>query len=170
MLVTLVACDNNGSNVNYNDENNNTQINQQVNQGNEDINNAKDDSNNNLNNSNINNIEQSLHSFPQSNTNIALTVMPSTSNENDFVYTTTYTTNTTTLNNKFNISFTWNKTKHICIQLRSLCFAFYKLPKNKLNKPYMITPCGHIFHTECLEKWFNCKRECPNCRTEMQDY
>ena len=130
----------------------------------------KDDSNNNLNNSNISNVEQSLHSFPQSNTNIALTIMPSTSNENDFVYTTTYTTNTTTLNNKFNISFTWNKTKHICIQLRSLCFTFYKLPKNKLNKPYMITPCGHIFHTECLEKWFNCKRECPNCRTEMKDY
>lgn len=51
MLVTLVACNNNSSNVNYNDENNNTQINQQVNQGNEDINNAKDDSNTNVNDS-----------------------------------------------------------------------------------------------------------------------
>lgn len=55
-------------------------------------------------------------------------------------------------------------------QLFGMCFMFYKVPKNKEKKPYMVTPCGHIFHTECLEGWFECKRECPNCRKEMTDY
>ena len=31
----------------------------------------------------------------------------------------------------------------------------------------MLTPCHHVFHTECLEIWFNNKKECPNCRTPM---
>jgi len=39
---------------------------------------------------------------------------------------------------------------------------------NKVNnKEYMITPCHHIFHTECLKHWMNIKMECPVCRTEL---
>ncbi|OZJ06988.1 hypothetical protein BZG36_00195 [Bifiguratus adelaidae] len=29
---------------------------------------------------------------------------------------------------------------------------------------YMVTPCCHIFHTECLERWMRVKLECPICR------
>jgi hypothetical protein len=29
---------------------------------------------------------------------------------------------------------------------------------------YMISPCNHLFHTECLEQWMQVKMECPTCR------
>ncbi|CAO0795418.1 unnamed protein product [Mucor circinelloides] len=32
---------------------------------------------------------------------------------------------------------------------------------------YMITPCHHMFHTECLEKWMRIKLECPVCRAYL---
>ena len=35
------------------------------------------------------------------------------------------------------------------------------------KKPYMITPCDHIFHTECLEQWLKFKNECPYCKREI---
>jgi len=31
-----------------------------------------------------------------------------------------------------------------------------------------ITKCGHVFHYECLKKVFDQKKECPNCRTNLQ--
>lgn len=37
---------------------------------------------------------------------------------------------------------------------------------HKVNKnDYMVTPCSHIFHTECLENWMNYKLQCPVCRS-----
>ncbi|ORX62922.1 hypothetical protein DM01DRAFT_1297822 [Hesseltinella vesiculosa] len=32
---------------------------------------------------------------------------------------------------------------------------------------YMMTPCHHLFHTECLEKWMKIKLECPVCRSYL---
>ena len=32
------------------------------------------------------------------------------------------------------------------------------------NKAYMITPCDHVFHSVCLEKWMRQKNECPYCK------
>lgn len=32
---------------------------------------------------------------------------------------------------------------------------------------YMITPCSHIFHTECLENWMSYKLQCPVCRAPL---
>ena len=49
-------------------------------------------------------------------------------------------------------------------------FSFYKLPVNREGKLYMLTPCKHVFHTACLEEWFDQKRECPNCRESMEKY
>ena len=34
-------------------------------------------------------------------------------------------------------------------------------------KPYMRTPCGHLFHTKCLETWLEVKNECPYCRQRI---
>ena len=33
-----------------------------------------------------------------------------------------------------------------------------------VKKKYMITPCDHVFHTLCLEKWMKQKNECPYCK------
>ncbi|ODV62285.1 ubiquitin-protein ligase TUL1 ASCRUDRAFT_74705 [Ascoidea rubescens DSM 1968] len=39
---------------------------------------------------------------------------------------------------------------------------------NELNaKKYMVTPCRHIFHTECLEGWMKYKLQCPVCRSSL---
>jgi len=35
------------------------------------------------------------------------------------------------------------------------------------NKGYMLAPCDHIFHRECLEQWMDVKMECPICRTNL---
>ncbi|KAI5968537.1 hypothetical protein CANMA_002282 [Candida margitis] len=35
------------------------------------------------------------------------------------------------------------------------------------QKEYMITPCHHIFHADCLESWMKYKLQCPVCRTSL---
>ena len=59
--------------------------------------------------------------------------------------------------------------KYKCIEKyfgnKSILFNFHEYSKNIFNKPFMITPCNHVFHSECLEEWFKMKKECPNCRT-----
>jgi hypothetical protein len=31
----------------------------------------------------------------------------------------------------------------------------------------MVTPCDHVFHTSCLERWMDIKMECPTCRRQL---
>ena len=35
------------------------------------------------------------------------------------------------------------------------------------RKSLMRTPCVHLFHNVCLEKWLDMKSECPYCRREL---
>lgn len=35
------------------------------------------------------------------------------------------------------------------------------------RRDYMITPCRHIFHTQCLEGWMKYKLQCPICRESL---
>lgn len=35
------------------------------------------------------------------------------------------------------------------------------------SPPYMVTPCNHLFHPECLQQWMNVKLECPVCRRSI---
>ncbi|KAK6464903.1 hypothetical protein DFJ63DRAFT_284460 [Scheffersomyces coipomensis] len=37
----------------------------------------------------------------------------------------------------------------------------------KMKKDYMITPCYHIFHSDCLENWMKYKLQCPVCRESL---
>ena len=58
--------------------------------------------------------------------------------------------------------------KEICEMLFLKGFyKFFRIDKNPHNKKYMRTPCNHVFHTICLEKWFLRKKECPNCRNDL---
>ena len=44
---------------------------------------------------------------------------------------------------------------------------FHERSWNISNKPIMITPCQHIFHSNCLEEWLQMKKECPSCRRDL---
>ncbi|KAH9904758.1 hypothetical protein F4778DRAFT_44624 [Xylariomycetidae sp. FL2044] len=35
------------------------------------------------------------------------------------------------------------------------------------RRMYMVTPCRHIFHSECLEGWMRFRLQCPICREEL---
>lgn len=41
-----------------------------------------------------------------------------------------------------------------------------------MTNPFIITKCGHTFQKECLIDWFNKKKTCPLCLTEvkMEDF
>ena len=98
------------------------------------------------------------------NEDVVVSVMMSTTNEDDFEC------NNRRGHKKKKKRIKWKQTMFICTNIYGILFTFYKVNKNKNNKPFMITPCGHVVHTKCLEEWFYCKKECPNCRKEMSDY
>ncbi len=49
------------------------------------------------------------------------------------------------------------------LQAKKVQFYTY-LKSLSSTKPYMITPCNHVFHSKCLELWIDKKLECPFCR------
>ena len=51
--------------------------------------------------------------------------------------------------------------------IEKLATMIQKWNKKKNNKPYMKTPCGHVFHRRCLETWLEIKNECPYCRQRI---
>ena len=85
-------------------------------------------------------------------------------------------TNENNNNNKINIikinkirkkpKFKFNKTK---FKNSIIIFfePFYKF--RKLNRPYICTPCNHVFHRHCFEKWLSFKKECPKCRNDLSN-
>ena len=56
------------------------------------------------------------------------------------------------------------KFKSKCFGEKSIFLNFHEFSKNINNLPFMITPCKHVFHSDCLEEWFKMKKECPSCR------
>ena len=46
-------------------------------------------------------------------------------------------------------------------------FKFYK-SSPFISKPYILTPCNHIFHSICLDKWLEVKSDCPCCRKSLE--
>lgn len=59
----------------------------------------------------------------------------------------------------------------ICMSALTLPILVSEIPKkivaNPLIKKILVTPCHHIFHTECLEDWMIQKLQCPVCRTAL---
>ena len=48
-------------------------------------------------------------------------------------------------------------------------FKFYK-GKPLFFKSFILLPCNHIFHSNCLEKWIGVRKECPICRASLSQY
>jgi hypothetical protein len=47
------------------------------------------------------------------------------------------------------------------------CVICYNEIDIRNRRGYMLAPCDHIFHKECLLQWMDVKMECPVCRTEL---
>lgn len=47
------------------------------------------------------------------------------------------------------------------------CSICYEAIDVRDRKNYMLGPCNHLFHKECLAQWMDVKMECPICRTEL---
>ena len=107
------------------------------------------------NNNNKQNLKNELHLCKKNNGSLAINIKSSEKNKHN--------------NNNSNCSFK-NICKIIKIILFKSMFKFYKLKTNLEDKPYMLIACGHMFHTNCVEKWFDRKKECPNCRASMEEY
>ncbi|KAF8409224.1 hypothetical protein HHK36_005298 [Tetracentron sinense] len=46
-----------------------------------------------------------------------------------------------------------------------ICMSSVDL-RRRLND-CMVTPCGHFFHSGCLQRWMDVKMECPTCRRSL---
>jgi len=57
-----------------------------------------------------------------------------------------------------------SKVKKFVSKICFVLFNFYDLNDLDKKKPFMITPCNHAFHSECLKSWLKLKKECPFCR------
>ena len=46
----------------------------------------------------------------------------------------------------------------------SICYEGIDIQR---RSEYMLAPCNHLFHRECLVQWMDVKMECPICRTNL---
>lgn len=75
---------------------------------------------------------------------------------------TNYTNELRIKRNKNFIIKTFIKFKKILKKLKKIC------SKNKHE--FMLTPCKHLFHIECLKIWIEKKKGCPICRKDLPEY
>ena len=49
----------------------------------------------------------------------------------------------------------------------SICYDPFKSEQGE--RAIVKTPCGHVYHKECIGNWLQSQRSCPICRTDMVD-
>ena len=47
------------------------------------------------------------------------------------------------------------------------CSICYEAIDVRNPRGYMLAPCDHLFHRDCLIQWMDIKMECPICRTNL---
>ena len=65
------------------------------------------------------------------------------------------------------------KRKYIDKYICGICLdSNRKIIINHKNYYKIMTPCGHIFHKQCLKKWLQTdhKKTCPVCRIKIKHY
>ena len=69
-----------------------------------------------------------------------------------------------------------NNTGNTLVKVKMNCIDYLGTKREQLilyfkninaTKPFMITPCNHVFHSKCLELWIEKKKECPFCRRQI---
>ncbi len=55
----------------------------------------------------------------------------------------------------------------VLVNIGPNCVCSICLSPIQALKSSMITPCGHIFHVECLTTWMQQKQTCPSCRQNI---
>ena len=113
------------------------------------------------NNNNMNNIDNNKNNCDNNNFNEtdSLVIEVNDNSVNNF--------KNNNFGNNVYVSCCKFKNRNKYVGNKSIFLNFHEFSKNIFDKPYMITPCNHIFHSDCLEEWFKMKKECPNCRTEI---
>lgn len=47
------------------------------------------------------------------------------------------------------------------------CVICMNLVDVETPRARMVTPCNHLFHPGCLQRWMDVKMECPTCRAAL---
>lgn len=74
--------------------------------------------------------------------------------------------------NRNEVCMTSETTMEICQNSSSPkfdCVICYNKINSENRKGYMLAPCEHIFHKDCLVQWMEVKMECPICRTRLPE-
>ncbi|GBG63151.1 hypothetical protein CBR_g36920 [Chara braunii] len=48
-----------------------------------------------------------------------------------------------------------------------ICMAPVEMSQRRSQRERMVTPCDHVFHANCLQRWMDVKMECPTCRRPL---
>jgi len=57
--------------------------------------------------------------------------------------------------------------KQILKGIYRFLFQFSNIPVSYKDRPYIMTPCNHLFHSGCIINWLQQKKECPTCRADL---
>lgn len=80
------------------------------------------------------------------------------------------------------ITLLWIVGQVIIVKLQSIYGPRFFVPQMFLPKvynyhrainpkdDYLITPCNHIYHSNCLKEWMEMKMDCSTCRSHLPDF
>ena len=81
-------------------------------------------------------------------------------NINDFQY----------IQNKKNCKYKfYNLMSNIKYSIKKIFVIKKSVEEKTKNKKFVITPCNHVFHSECLKSWIEAKSVCPLCNAELPE-
>lgn len=61
-----------------------------------------------------------------------------------------------------------HRLKELLIECTKLCSICQDDDEKLTTENSTMTSCAHIFHTDCLNSWYQRKKECPSCRKEQE--